>query len=199
MISPIINSKILSPIKIYIYNFQQKRIHFIDTQDCFEKGIEFINDVVIRKRISPFKITEVQARIYKQKNIEDNTEKYILSIDGIKKLGEIDIKEEMNSIFISNLESYGRRKYKGIGSKLLQIAVEKSLLASPHKTVNLNAQKLHTFQKSPRRFYSKMGFKEIFNINPSDLSIYGNEMCLYHPLNRKWQEKINFHPIFKKD
>ncbi len=94
------------------------------------------------------------------------------------------------------MESYARNTYKGIGSKLVQIAVEKSLEHGAMKDVKLNAQRLHSLQFSPEGFYLKLGFLKTHEQGFSETATYGVEMVL-HPIQYKmWTDRIKNSPIF---
>lgn len=185
-----------NPIK-YITNsarmLSDKTTLNLEQRDLFDRELEYINDVIIHKKIGFLKTFEQKAQIYKEKVSSEGTEKYFLKINGKKILGEIEIKNEESAIFVSNLESYARRKYKGVGSKLLQIAVEKSLEHT--KDVILNAQKLHFLQRNPVKFYEKHGFHLLKEQTDYDKTTYGTEMILIPIQHTRWMDKIKHAPI----
>lgn len=166
----------------------------INQGDIFDRKIEYINDVIIHKKINFLKYVDQKAQIYKQK-VSDELDRYMLTIDGKTILGDIDLKIEDDNILVSNLESYARKKYKGIGSKLIQIAVEKSAEHCRNKYITLNEQKLHIFQKSPVKFYEKLGFQTIQGQSQQSISTYGSQMVLRPTQYPMWIDRIAHSPV----
>lgn len=162
--------------------------------DFFEKESEHIADVQIYKKNGILK-KPVLASIYKTG--EAKKEKYTM-VRNDKILGDIEIKADEPDIFVINVESYARDEYSGIGTKLMQIAAEKSLQSGHTKHVLLNAQKLHLVQRHPKGFYQKLGFK-VQNIKPEEIKIYGIPMDLSVTQEPFWIEKIKNEPVLKNN
>lgn len=161
--------------------------------DFFEKESEYIADVQIFQKNGLLK-KPVVASIYKTG--EPKKEKYTM-VHNDKILGDIEIKADEPEIFVINVEAYKRDDYSGIGTKLMQIAAEKSLQSGHTKHVSLNAQKLHLVQRHPKGFYQKLGFK-VKNIGHTEMKIYGIPMDLSVTQEPFWIEKIKNEPILKK-
>ncbi len=129
----------------------------------------------------------LEAEIYKTTS-KDSFEKYEMKREG-KIIGEIELENNKDSVFIVNLESYGRHKYKGIGTNLMSVAVERSLDKNNNGTVTLNAQPLHKLQNNPVKFYKKMGFEQLPS-SQYDTAAYGQPMKLIVRNNSFWMNKV---------
>lgn len=154
-------------------------------KDTFELNSKFINTVNVFEKHSPIK-TPVGAQIYKYEG--KNFSKYYLKRND-EILGTMDLQTRGADTFISNLEAFKRKRYKGIGTTLLQLAVEESLGRGKNATVTLNAQSLHFIQRHPEGFYKKMGFDTLKATN-EEISTYGIPMILYSKKSGFWKERI---------
>ncbi len=133
-------------------------------------------------------VKSYEADIYKTQD-NDKAESYEMRL-GDKVIGEMSLTINPDSVFISNLESYGRHKYKGIGSNLIQIAVQRSLENGNTGKITLNAQRLHILQHHPEAFYKKMGFKEEVSDNQIYNNLYGIPMRLDVKTNSDWLKRL---------
>ncbi len=157
------------------------------------KGIKDVETLyktcIIKKKSLPLKKEDkyCETEIYKTLQ-KDTFEKYEMRKDG-KLIGDIEIEVNKDSVFVINLESYCRHKYKGIGTNLLQVAVERSMDKGNRGVVTLNADKLHKMQQNPKGFYEKMDFKEL-PAKTFDISIFGIPMSLDVNKSPFWLKRI---------
>lgn len=188
MINRILFSK-LNPVAL---NFKSTKImKYFDPEfitDSFEKKLEYLGDIVFQKKLFGIKGVKQSAKLYKVAPKDSSYESYFLTANGKKILGELEIYIYKDEIHIEHLEA--KEKHKGIGSKLLQIAVERCIQKTSEKRVKLNAQGLHLIQFSPIPFYEKMGFERT-----GLEGTFGVEMVLHPLLYSKWVNKLNNSPI----
>ncbi len=139
----------------------------------------------------------VSAEILKSATQDSGSETYYI-VSGLKNvLGEMSIYTKDEDIFIENLQSYAKHELKGVGSKLVQIAIEKSREFGHNGTVKLNADKLSFFSKKPDDFYLKLGFSlDTKEFNRSK-GAYGNAYRLNSNQSEYWNEKIKLNKILK--
>ncbi len=161
--------------------------------DSFDKTSKYINNISIYKKLCGIRYGKQEVQVFAE-NIKPGYKKYSIS-NGKNVLGDIDIRITNDEIFIINLESYARKKYKGIGTKLIQIACEESLKKSGAKNITLNAQKLRFLQRSPIKFYEKIGFETVPNQSYNDISTYGTAMVYNVSQNSRMMNKIKSSPI----
>lgn len=166
-------------------------ISFKQTRDLFSytNNPEFVKQITLKKK-NVFNQDVIKADIYKTLSSGKGSETYYLTDSDKNILGEATLKIDEEDIFIANLESYARKKYKGIGTSLIQIAVEKSMEKSHSGKIILNAQKLHLFQRNPKNFYKKIGFEEVKNQDEFDETQFGTSMFMYPRSHPFWQKKI---------
>lgn len=129
----------------------------------------------------------IPVQIYKTDE-NKSAERYEMRLND-KVIGEISLTLNPDSVFVSNLESYSRHKYKGIGTNLIQVAIERSIEDGNSGKVTLNAKPLHQIQMHPQKFYKKMGFKEVPTKDPYE-NFYGVPMRLDVLTNFYWINKI---------
>lgn len=160
-------------------------------------ALELVNSVNIRKKRS---IThkQLQAKLYKEKLSSPIFNHYYLTLNDKNSVGDILFSKESNDFFVSNLESYGRRKYRGIGSKLMQVAVEECMQHNHNGKLYLMAQPLHLFQKSPVNFYTKLGFLPDSSQSIHDINDFGVKMILHPSTINSWTKKVHDTPILNK-
>ena len=159
------------------------KLSYFDTKSLGD----FVGGCFVKTRL--FK-KDVPAKIYKVGN--DNLSRYTM-VSNDKILGTMELDKYDGDIFVSLLESYKRKKYKGIGTNLLQLAVEESLKAGNKGTVTLNAKKLHLFQKTPTKFYEKLNFEKLKTDfcyvyvygQPKKLQAYKSDFWFSRLLNNK--------------
>lgn len=163
--------------------------------DSFALNSDFISESTVKTKCGNIKLFKVPVEIHKVVNSKGEMETYYIKEKNKENiLGEMTIKIDDPTIFIMNLESYGRRTYSGIGSRLIQIALEKSMEYNHNNRVELSAQKLHLIQHSPVAFYERMGFlptqQDAFEEN-----LYGKNMYLSLSQEPRWLEQIVKHPL----
>lgn len=183
--SPFLNYSLQNPLRTGI-----KRCGKI--KDEFQPNLEYITSVEIFKKHLG-NLNPIHAQIYKKEG-HNCAKYYIKRNDDLLGILELDLKG--GDTFVSTIESFKRHKYKGVGTMLLQLAVEESLKKSKNATVTLNAQKLHFAQRAPHKFYEKLGFKTL-KATEEELRTYGTPMILYSLKSGFWRKKLEQNRLLK--
>lgn len=155
--------------------------------DTFVSSLSHVKDIELRWHRFGIKGIKKPVMLFRLDIPGLSNEIYLMLSKSNKLLGEIEMKVSRNNVFILNLEAM--EKHKGIGTNLLQIAVEKAIKTSD-KEIFLNTQKLHLIQKSPEGFYGRLGFTET-----GHEGIFGKEMVLLPMRNQNWLRRIHDRPI----
>ncbi len=164
--------------------------------DSFSKqdASEYCGSTIIRDKITQ---KPIEADFYKTTFQKDASEVYFMTEKNGEIIGNMTLTIDKDAIFVADLESLHRKKYSGVGSAFIQLAVEKSLQHATNPPIKLNARKLHILQRSPVGFYEKLGFVRDANVKENDINFFGTPMSLYPKCHENWLKRIKERPILK--
>lgn len=164
--------------------------------DTFSKqrAAEYCGSANIRDKVTQ---KPIEVDFYKTTFQKDASEVYFMTEKDGTPVGNMTLTIDKDAIFVADLESLRRKKYSGVGSAFIQLAVEKSLQHASNPPIRLNARKLHILQRNPIGFYEKLGFIKDKGVKEIDINSYGTPMSLHPGCYDRWLKRVEEKPILK--
>jgi len=173
-----------------------KRMQGLSADNFSKQGMkEYCGSITIKDKMTQ---KPIEVDFYKTTFQKNASEIYFMTEKNGKIVGNMTLTIDKEAIFVANIESLHRKKYSGVGSALIQLAVEKSLEHNSSPPIKLNAKKLHILQRSPVGFYEKLGFVKDKDAKESDINFFGTPMSLYPKCDSRWLKKVKEKPILKQ-
>lgn len=130
------------------------------------------------------------VNLYRKFSSKNMLEKYSLRLADEQVVGSMDLKVYKDSVYIINIDAYTSSTFEQVITKLVQVAIEKSLYNTSEKEVKINLSYSLIKQNRMKRLLSGLGFAPEAEQSAYEKELFGETYTLKADESAFWQKQI---------